>query len=181
MKDLPILRIKLLIACSVLLCGSICTLWAQSAPAPTPSNAELRRQLIEVDVAGATSIDDYLRRIALVAEIVPKMEKAYQIGDLRRAELKKKYRNRPDLLRLIGAIEKVNEFDKEGLSLLKEEVSRAKWLGELPAGKQQRYFDEQIAPLRKKMLEVAQKEVEFAREMKRQGLALPPDVSEAIK
>ncbi|MGE5110552.1 MAG: hypothetical protein ACM3JB_06835 [Acidobacteriaceae bacterium] len=143
--------------------------------------ADLRRQLAQIDYTNATSMDDYLRRISALAEILPKLDKAYEVSDRRLAEGKKKYRNRPDLMRLIRAIEQLNQYDKDGLAMLKQEVDRAKWLKELPQDKQQQYFDEQIEPLRKKMIEVGRKEVEFARKMKDQGLALPSDVAESIK
>jgi hypothetical protein len=146
-----------------------------------PSMAELRQQLVRIDLTKASDMADYIRRVRAVAGILPSLEKAYQKADQHFAEGRKKYRNRPDMLRLIAAIEKLNGFDRQGLAVLKQEVGRARWLAELPADKQQRYFDEKIMPLRRKMIEIGKAEVEFARQMKAQGLALPTDVAESLK
>jgi len=147
----------------------------------TPSKADIRRHLAEIDLYHATGIDDYLSRIAAIEKLVPSMDQADQIADRNLTDAEQKYAHDRRTLRTIRAYKKLNSYDKEGLNLLKDEIKKAERLRDLPHEKQQAYFDAEIAPLRSKQLAVGQKEVKFARVMKQEGLALPQDVSQSIE
>src|SRR5205807_10367680 len=84
-------------------------------------------QEIDCDsLGGASSPEDYLTRVAEVAKLLPQVTESYKAVDADLAMKKEKYKDRPDLLRIIRAIEQLIELDKKGIVKLNLVVKKSK-------------------------------------------------------
>lgn len=142
---------------------------------------DIRVRLQRIDMRHAKDLDDYITRTKKVGTLVPEMAAFYGASAASLEASKKKYKDRPDLMRLAHFIEKLNERDLFGFQLLKEEIRLAAQLDSLPKADRKAWFDSRIRPLEQVEDNVVAEEVDMAVQAINQGLPLPKDIVASLK
>ena len=147
----------------------------------TPDATDIRAELAALDIHNAANFDDYIARARKMQKLIPRMEAFYKDGDSTVAGLRRKYADRPDLLRIADIVDKLNERDKFGFQLLKEELSFAVQLGSTEKAQRQQFFDKHIRPLQEAESNVVEEEISIAEAAIKDGVPLPADVVQSLR
>lgn len=141
---------------------------------------DMRARLASIDYRHARNIDDYISRCKQVEALLPLVDSFYKQADETIQRLRIKHSGDSEFQRLADYYSNLNGLDKDGLKLMHEEMALAEQMSQLPSDKQRGFFDGKIVPLEKMEDRLREREVEMARVAKRNGVALPPDVSQSL-
>lgn len=154
---------------------------AVHAPNSAPEAVDIRAELAAIDLHGAANLDVYTARAQKMQRLIVRMEALYKDGDSTVARLRLKYADRPELLRIADVIEKLNERDKMGFQLLKEELRLAVRLGSIEAPQRESFFERHIRPLQEAESNVVDEEIRIAETAIKDGVPLPDDVVRSLR
>jgi hypothetical protein len=145
-----------------------------------PRMTVLRQKLEEIESRPTKTVDDY---IANTLEISPIVDEAKGL-DQRRMELirrfKEAYKDNPSDLRMADYMARLSQTDDRLISLLGEEVDRAKAMKDLPASKRLDYYNANIPTIKDKEAQVMKDWLAIAKDAKEKGIPLPGYVQQAI-
>jgi hypothetical protein len=144
-------------------------------------NEDVRHQLAAIALWDAKDLPDYLSRVRKIEPLLPKMDAFHKYAAADLADRKKKYPKNTQLMKLANFIEDLNERDRFGLELLREEVRRASQMAALPAERQQQFFDAKILPLQLLERDVVEEEIQMALKAQREGVPLPSYATNSLR
>jgi hypothetical protein len=146
------------------------------APQPSPqipAPEDVRAQLRAIDYRHYKNLAEYLSKCEQIRGLLPSMESFYDWGDAELNRLRAKSQDNPQLVKLGYFIATLNALDEAGERLLRGEMDLASQMSKLPPNQQPAFFDENIRPIQELQDSISGREIELAREAKRDGMHLP--------
>ncbi len=108
------------------------------------------------------------------------MEQFYKQAADTIQRLKDEHRDNANFLKLAGFYAALNEQDKAGLAIVRQEMTLASKMSTLPSGERQGFFDHQIRPMQVREDEISAREIQMAIEAKKNGMPLPDDIGKRL-
>lgn len=142
--------------------------------------ADIRAKFTSIDYRHARNLDDYISRCRQVESLLPLLDSFYQQSDATIRRLRSQHVNDPDFQRLADFYSNLNSLDRSALKLVRQEMGLASQLSQLPTGRRLAFFNDRIVPIERMQDRIGEREVQIAREGKRNGVSLPPDVNNSL-
>jgi hypothetical protein len=143
-------------------------------------NAAIRSKLQAAMAHQPASYQGYVVRYAELEPLVDQALAGYKRIDEHRWRMAQQYKS-TEGQQASEYLARMNTKDKEGLELLKQEVTVGKKLSFVPLAEQAAYFRAHIEPLQAAEIRIAREEMAIAKEAQSKGVALPDFVTGTLK
>ncbi len=143
------------------------------------SGPGLRSELAQINIRGATNIDEYLSKCEQVRPLLPQLRSFYTQGAATIARIESQNAGKPDIVRLSQFLTALNGKDQEDLVLVDQEMHLASQMARLDVGKREAFFIANIRPLQRREDRLAEQEVQMAVDARNRGVPLPDDIVKA--
>ena len=143
-------------------------------------SAAIRDKLHSIYTRQTESFEAYVVRCVDLEPVIDRALAIYERQHDHRLRMAQEYKG-ADTQQAFQFLERIDEKDRQGLEMMKREITLGKKLTLIPASEQMAYYREKIQPLQAEEARLAQEEVAIAKEAQAKGVRLPDYVVSSLK